>query len=139
MYAFMNTIKETEKFDVKADVPFNPNEEVCPYYWEDYELYHSEKFAAAMAEIMREEEDMIAHPEKYKAYDSVKEMGFDSIVETLRKGERLERNRKDHVLHGEYKGYRECHINSDWLLVYRKYEDRLVLFLYRTGTHSDLF
>lgn len=82
MYAFMNTIKETEKFDVKADVPFNPEgEEVDAYYWEDYELYHSEKFAAAMEEVMREEEDMLAHPEKYKTYDSVKkmfrDMGFD--------------------------------------------------------------
>lgn len=64
---------------------------------------------------------------------------LDAVVEKLRKGERLEPNRKDHPLHGKYKGYRECHINSDWLLVYRKYEDKLVLFLYRTGTHSDLF
>lgn len=64
---------------------------------------------------------------------------LDAVVEKLRKGERLEPNRKDHPLHGKYKGYRECHINPDWLLVYRKYEDKLVLFLYRTGTHSDLF
>ena len=78
MYAYLNTIKETRKFDVKADVPFNPEgEEVDAYYWEDYELYHSEKFAAAMAEVMREEEDMLAHPEKYKVYDSVKEMFRD--------------------------------------------------------------
>ena len=78
MYAFMNTIKATEKFDVKADLPFNPEgEEVDAYYWEDYELYHSEQFAAAMAEVMREEEDMLAHPEKYKRYTSTKEMFMD--------------------------------------------------------------
>lgn len=82
MFAFMNTIKETEKFDVKADVPFNPEgEEVDAYYWEDYELYHSEKFAAIMEEVMREEKDMLAHPEKYKVYTSTREifrdMGFD--------------------------------------------------------------
>ena len=78
MYAYLNTIKETRKFDVKSDVPFNPEgEEVDAYYWEDYELYHSEKFAAAMAEVMREEEDMLAHPEKYKRYTSTKEMFRD--------------------------------------------------------------
>ena len=82
MYAAMNTIKETRKFDVKADVPFNPEgEEVDAYYWEDYELYHSEKFAAAMAEVMREEEDMRAHPEKYKRYNSLKEMLMDSGID----------------------------------------------------------
>ena len=64
---------------------------------------------------------------------------LDAVVEKLRKGERLEQSRKDHALHGEYKGYRECHIHSDWLLVYRRYEDKLIMFLYRAGTHSELF
>ena len=63
----------------------------------------------------------------------------EALIVRLSKGERLEPNRKDHALHGEYKGYRECHINPDWLLVYKKFEDKLILFLYRTGTHSDLF
>jgi mRNA interferase YafQ len=45
----------------------------------------------------------------------------------------------DHPLKGEYKGNRECHIQSDWLLIYSK-EDKLnLLSLVRTGTHSDLF
>ncbi len=43
------------------------------------------------------------------------------------------------MLVGEYSGYWECHIEPDWLLVYEKFDDVLVLSMYRTGTHSDLF
>ncbi|MBR3442491.1 MAG: type II toxin-antitoxin system YafQ family toxin [Bacteroidaceae bacterium] len=46
---------------------------------------------------------------------------------------------RDHLLTGDYKGFRECHINSDWLLIYKKKEAIQVISLYRTGTHSDLF
>lgn len=48
-----------------------------------------------------------------------------------------ERNR-DHVLSGNYKDYRECHIEPDWLLIYL-IVDKSILKLVRTGTHSDLF
>jgi len=43
------------------------------------------------------------------------------------------------LLTGNYKGYRECHINPDWLLIYKKKEAIKIVSLYRTGTHSDLF
>ena len=46
---------------------------------------------------------------------------------------------KDHKLKGKYKDCRECHIYSDWLLVYQKIRETLVLLLIDTGTHSDLF
>ena len=46
---------------------------------------------------------------------------------------------KDHNLTGNYKGYRECHIKPDWLLIYNKEKQLKILKLYRTGTHSDLF
>jgi len=46
---------------------------------------------------------------------------------------------KDHNLDGCYKGYRECHITPDWLLVYKTDQNILTLTLTRTGTHSDLF
>lgn len=46
---------------------------------------------------------------------------------------------RDHLLTGDYKGFRECHINPDWLLIYKKKEVIQVISLYRTGTHSDLF
>lgn len=44
---------------------------------------------------------------------------------------------KDHSLTGSYIPHRECHIQPDWLLVY--YQTETELYLYRTGTHSDLF
>ncbi len=46
---------------------------------------------------------------------------------------------RDHDLTGDWKGYRECHIQPDWLLIYKIRNDSLVLTLTRTGTHSDLF
>ena len=46
---------------------------------------------------------------------------------------------KDHSLSGNWTGHRECHIQPDWLLIYRYEEEVLVLTLSRTGTHSDLF
>ena len=49
-----------------------------------------------------------------------------------------EKNR-DHDLTGDYIGFRECHIRPDWLLIYRVDGEQLMLFLFRTGTHSDLF
>ena len=45
----------------------------------------------------------------------------------------------DHQLTGNLKDYRECHIQPDWLLMYRIEKNILVLTLQRTGTHSDLF
>lgn len=46
---------------------------------------------------------------------------------------------RDHTLSGSYKGFRECHVEPDWLLIYRVDQDELILFLFRTGFHSDLF
>jgi mRNA interferase YafQ len=51
----------------------------------------------------------------------------------------LEERFHDHELVGEYRGFRECHIEPDWLLIYEYYEDMLILSLTRTGSHSDLF
>ncbi len=64
---------------------------------------------------------------------------LDAIVEKLAMGETLPPENKDHDLSGNWKGHRECHILSDWLLIYRIEDDVLVLTLARTGTHSDLF
>ncbi len=62
------------------------------------------------------------------------------VVRMLADGETLPPKYHDHKLLGrEYLGYRECHIEPDWLLVYKITERVLVLSLYRTGTHSDLF
>ena len=61
------------------------------------------------------------------------------VVRKLSDGETLEAKYKDHQLSGNYAGCRECHITPDWLLIYEIYEDELILYLTRTGTHSDLF
>jgi len=62
-----------------------------------------------------------------------------SIVESLANGEALDPKYRDHALMGDYKDCRECHIEPDWLLIYEKIDDVLVLMLYRNGTHSELF
>ena len=57
----------------------------------------------------------------------------------LAKGETLPPKYRDHPLQGELSTFRECHIKGDWLLVYRIIEDKLILSLHSTGTHSDIF
>ncbi|MCR4407784.1 MAG: type II toxin-antitoxin system YafQ family toxin [Anaerolineae bacterium] len=59
------------------------------------------------------------------------------VLECLVRGERLSPKCRDHVLVGQYKGTRECHLEPDWLLIYELTESELVLI--RTGSHSDLF
>ena len=61
------------------------------------------------------------------------------VTDLLQEGKALPIQYRDHSLTGNYKGYRECHINPDWLLIYKKKETVMVISLYRTGTHSDLF
>lgn len=62
-----------------------------------------------------------------------------NVTDLLQAGNKLPAKYKDHLLTGNYKGFRECHINPDWLLIYRKKEAIQVISLYRTGTHADLF
>ncbi len=59
------------------------------------------------------------------------------VLETLMKEEELIQKYRDHVLVGQYKGTRECHLEPDWLLIYELAESEIVLI--RTGSHSDLF
>lgn len=61
------------------------------------------------------------------------------VVNTLANEQHLDEKFNDHGLTGNYSGFRECHIEPDWLLIYRIYKNALELFLFRTGTHSDLF
>lgn len=64
---------------------------------------------------------------------------LDDIIRALSLGDTLPEKNKDHALSGDWIGHRECHIQPDWLLIYRIENDILVLTLARTGTHSDLF
>ena len=73
-----------------------------------------------------------------------KKRGYDLsliefVIDELLKENTLPQKYKDHVLTGNYRGFRECHISPDWLLIYAVDKDKLVLLVSRTGTHSDLF
>lgn len=73
-----------------------------------------------------------------------RERGFDmglleAVLDALCAEEPLPARCRDHALVGSYRGFRECHIQSDWLLVYAIDDGRLVLTATRTGTHADLF
>lgn len=61
------------------------------------------------------------------------------IIKKLANGEQLAEKHRDHGLSGDYVGCRECHIQPDWLLIYEINDGDLILYLTRTGTHSDLF
>ena len=62
-----------------------------------------------------------------------------AVIKKLAAGETLDETYHDHLLNGDYEGCRECHISSDWLLIYEIFDESLILYLTRTGTHSDLF
>ncbi len=64
---------------------------------------------------------------------------LNDVVDQLARREILPEKNRDHSLTGEYEGCRECHLAPDWLLVYQINDSELVLYLMRTGTHSDLF
>lgn len=84
------------------------------------------------------------HTSFRKDYKKVVKRGYDiklmeEIIQKLAKGETLLDKNKDHPLSGDYTGCRECHITPDWLLIYEIDNGELILYLTRTGTHSDLF
>lgn len=62
-----------------------------------------------------------------------------AIVNQLAEEKPLDEKFRDHSLKGKYARFRECHIEPDWLLIYRIDADILQLYLFRTGSHSDLF
>jgi len=61
------------------------------------------------------------------------------ILGELANERKLDPKYRDHDLTGDYVGFRECHIQPDWLLIYYVDGKELVLVAQRTGTHSDLF
>ncbi len=79
-----------------------------------------------------------------KIYKLMKKRGMNlsllnEIVGRLQRDEPLDERNHDHELTGDYIGFRECHIDPDWLLVYYKKDNVLTLTLINTGSHSDLF
>lgn len=79
-----------------------------------------------------------------KDFKRIVKRGYDirlleEVIEILASGNLLPEKYKDHKLSGDYKDFRECHITPDWLLIYQINDNELILYLTRTGTHSDLF
>ena len=79
-----------------------------------------------------------------KGLKAAKKRGLDislleSVVDNLLQGKNLDKKFKDHPLNGNWSGFRECHIQPDWLLIYLIENDILTLTLIDTGTHADLF
>ena len=79
-----------------------------------------------------------------KSYKLMKKRGMelsllDDVIDLLRQGKPLEERYHDHSLSGDLIGFRECHVKSDWLLVYLIENDVLTLTLVDTGTHADIF
>lgn len=77
-----------------------------------------------------------------KDYKKVKKQNKDLgklriVIEKLVDEQPLEPKYKDHQLFGNWKGHRDCHIEPDWILIYRLEDEALILE--RTGSHSDLF
>ena len=77
-----------------------------------------------------------------KDYKRIKKQNKDLdklkfIIEKLLSGQKLDLKFRDHQLSGIWKGHRDCHVEPDWILMYRISSD--TLYLERTGSHSDLF
>lgn len=88
--------------------------------------------------------EIIYTPRFKKEFKLMQKRGYDTsvlkeVVTKLAYGEPLPERNKDHALIGDYKGCRECHVKPDWLLIYQIQDEELILYLMRTGTHSDLF
>lgn len=88
--------------------------------------------------------ELVSSTQFRKDYKRIKKRGYDmslleTVLDTLCAEKPLEPRYRDHALTGNYTGFRECHIQPDWLLIYAVDRDALILVASRTGTHSDLF
>lgn len=73
---------------------------------------------------------------RHKDFDHLK---LEAVIRVLEGGQKLDPKYLDHELKGDLKGFRECHIQNDILLVYQKEEGTLILLLVNIGTHASLF
>ena len=77
-----------------------------------------------------------------KDYKKVKKQNKDIgklsvVIDKLAAQERLDAKHRDHPLSGNWKGFRDCNLDPDWILIYQASEDKLILA--RTGSHAELF
>lgn len=88
--------------------------------------------------------DLIVTKAYKRSYKLMARRGYDmslldEVIAVLREEMELAPKYRDHALHGKHNGYRECHVEPDWLLVYLIRKNALTLTLIETGTHSDIF
>ena len=87
----------------------------------------------------------IRYTKKFKKdFKAVQKRGYDlklfqEVLYLLCNEQLLPQKNYDHSLGGKYSGHRECHIEPDWLLIYKIDKEILTLSLTRIGSHSDLF
>ena len=77
----------------------------------------------------------------YKKLSKTETDETDLVIKKLLNGETLAPKYRDHVLHGNYEGYRECHVFSDLLLIYKRMitGELLVVTVYRINSHTNIF
>lgn len=90
-----------------------------------YDVIYSKKFKKSLKKVTKQGKDI------NKLLD---------IVDKLATKETLEPKYKDHALYDDkrFKGCRDCHIEPDWVLIYKYLEEEIVLLLVNTGSHSDI-
>ncbi|WP_270369422.1 type II toxin-antitoxin system YafQ family toxin [Megamonas funiformis] len=79
-----------------------------------------------------------------RSYKLMKKRGLDislldKVIDDIRQGKELDIKYRNHELKGKFKGFYECHIQPDWLLIYLIENDILTLTLVDTGSHADIF
>lgn len=91
-----------------------------------YEVHFTKKFKHNYKQIMKQGKNISK---------------LNEVIKHLANKEELDSKYKDHALINNkyYNNCRECHIEPDWLLVYKYFDDKLILYLLETGSHSDLF
>jgi len=88
---------------------------------------------------------VIKYSSRFKrSYKLCKRRGYDidkltTVISLLAENGKLPAKYRPHILSGNYAGIWECHIESDWLLLWKQNDNELTLLLMDTGTHSDIF
>jgi mRNA interferase YafQ len=85
-------------------------------------IYYTTQFKRDYKRIKKQKKDLVQ---------------LKAVIEKLAAGDKLEPEYRDHRLSGNWIGHRDCHIEPDWILIYRTEADELILE--RTGSHSELF
>ena len=73
-----------------------------------------------------------------KKLSTEQKLHFLSVIEKLANNEKLEKKYQDHALKGDLAGYRDCHLEPDLILVYKKINDELIIYCLNIGSHTKI-